>query len=282
MTARCPRTRGTTLIELIVSMALGLVLVLAVATLHARILFMSAGTTRAADAQDTLRIALAMLEYELQHAGYWGLVPEASAIAGRRGDAAPLAVTVAGDCGPAWAIDLDRPVEAWADGWPLDCAPFGGAASLGGVLVLRRVDTQVSVPELRVLQVHADPWSGRLAVDGAPPDAGAEARNLVARAYYVSPRSTGDPLRPSLRRKTLQRGPRIVDEEIVPGIAGMRIELGIDTDAMGTPGHGQPNRFVTPGAAAGEIRAVRVTLWTDDDARLAATRTIALRNGPAP
>ena len=276
------RTRGTTLIELIVSMALGLVLVLAVATLHARILFMSAETTRTADAQDTLRIALATLEYELQHAGYWGLVPEASAIAGRRGDVAPLAVTVAGDCGLAWAIDLDRPVEAWADGWPLDCAPFGGAAPRDGVLVLRRADTQLSSPEARVLQVHADPWSGRLAVDGAPPDAGAEARNLVARAYYVSPRSTGDPLRPSLRRKTLQRGPRIVDEEIVPGIAGMRIELGIDTDAEGTPGHGQPNRFVTPGAAAGEIRAIRVTLWTDDDARLAATRTIALRNGLVP
>lgn len=282
MTARYPRARGTTLVELVVSMALGLVLVLAVATLHARILLLSAGTTRAADAQDTLRIALAMLEYELQHAGYWGLVPQASAIAGRRGDAAPLAVTVAGDCGPGWAIDLDRPVEAWTDGWALECAPFGGTAPLGGVLVLRRADTQVSSPEARILQVHADPWSGRLAVDGEPAGAGAEARNLVARAYYVSPRSTGDPLRPSLRRKTLQRGPRVVDEEIVPGIAGMRIELGIDTDAEGTPGHGQPNRFVTPGAVAGDIRAVRVTLWTDDDARLAATRTIALRNGPVP
>jgi hypothetical protein len=263
-------------------MALGLVLVLAVATLHARILFMSAGTTRAADAQDTLRIALALLEYELQHAGYWGLVPDASTIAGRRGDAAQLAVTVGADCGPAWAIDLDRPVEAWANGWPLDCAPFGGAAPLDGVLVLRRADTQAATPEPRMLQVHADPWSGRLAVDGEPPEPGAEARTLVARAYYVSPRSTGDPLRPSLRRKTLQRGPRIVDEEIVPGIAGMRIELGIDTDAEGTPGHGQPNRFVPPGAVAGEIRVVRVTLWTDDDARLAATRTIPLRNGLAP
>jgi type IV pilus assembly protein PilW len=282
MSARHPRTSGTTLIELVVSMALGLVLVLAVATLHARILFMSAGTTRAADAQDTLRIALAMLEYELQHAGYWGLVPEATAIAGRRGDAAPLAVTVAGDCGPDWTIDLERPVETWPGGWPLDCAPFGGAAPLGSVLVLRRADTQVSSPEPRMLQVHAGPWSGRLAVDGESPDPGAEARDLVARAYYVSPRSTGDPLRPSLRRKTLQRGPRIVDEEIVPGIAGMRIELGIDTDAEGTPGHGQPNRFVAPGVVAGEMRAVRVTLWTDDDARLAATRTIALRNGPAP
>lgn len=282
MTARHPRMAGTTLIELMVSMALGLVLVLAVATLHARILFMSAEMTRAADAQDTLRIALAMLEYEFQHAGYWGLVPEASAIAGRRGDAVPLAVTVAGDCGLDWAIDLERSVEAWVDGWPLACAPFGSAVPLSGGLVLRRADTQISSPEARRLQVHADPWSGRLVVDGDPPMPGTEARDLVARAYYVSPRSTGDPMRPSLRRKTLQLGPRIVDEEIVPGIAGMRIELGVDTDAAGTPGYGQPNRFVTPGAAAGNIRAIRVTLWSDDGARLSATRTIALRNGPVP
>jgi len=282
MSARRRDIAGATLLELLVALGLGLVLVLAMATLHAKILFLSAETTRAADAQDTLRIALAVLEYELQHAGYWGLVPEAASITGRYGDETPLAVTVAGDCGPGWAIDLDRAVEAWAEGWPLACNPFGGAPPHHGVLVLRRVDVQRASPDAGVLQVQADPWSGRLAVAGEPADPGTEIRNLVARAYYVSPRSTGDPSRPSLRRKTLQRGPRVVDEEVVPGIAGLRIELGVDTDPAGTPGHGMPNRFVAPGAASGEIRAVRITLQADDPARMSATRTITLRNGPAP
>lgn len=282
MNAHALRPTGATLIELVVSVALGLVLVLAMTTLHARILLMSAETARTADAQDTLRIALAVLEYDLQHAGYWGLVPEAAGIAGRRGDAVPLAVSVSGDCGTDWAIDLDLSVEAWSAGWPLGCAPYAGLPPTSAALVLRRVDTRTAAPEPQLLQVQADPWSGRLSVAGEAPDPGAEVRNLVTRAYYVSPRSTGDPLRPSLRRKSLQRGPRVIDEEIVPGIASMEIELGVDADVEGTPGHGWPDRFVAPGAAAGEVRAVRITLRADDPARMSATRTIVLRNGPAP
>ena len=275
------RCVGLSLPEVLISMGLGLGLVLAVATLHARVLVMSLDTTRAADAQDTLRIALAVLEYDVMHAGYWGLVPQASLIAGRRGDAAPLAVTVTGDCAPGWTIDLDRAIEAWPAGWPPGCSPFGGLPPVGAALVLRRTDTRLASPEAGLLQVQSDPWGGRLTVAGEPADPGAEVRDLVARAYYVSPRSTGDPQRPSLRRKTLQRGPRIVDEEIVPGIAEIGIELGIDTDAPGTPGHGQANRFVPPGSAGGEIVAIRITLRADDPARMSATRTIALRNGPA-
>jgi len=278
---KLPRAAGVTLLEVLISMSLGLVLVLAVATLHARILFISAETTRTADAQDTLRIGFAILEYELRHAGYWGLVPDASWIEGRQGDVEPLEASVAGDCGAGWAIDLDRILEAWGAGWPLACGPFGGAPPNGGGLVLRRVDTRLSSPDTGLLQVQADPWGGRLTVAGEAADPGAEVRDLVARAYYVSPRSTGDPLRPSLRRKTLQRGPRVVDEEVLPGIAELGIELGIDTDPEDTPGHGQANRFVPPGMEAGRVLAVRITLSADDPSRMRATRTIVLRNGPA-
>lgn len=275
------RCAGLSLPEVLISMGLGLGLVLAVATLHARVLVMSMDTTRAADAQDTLRIAFAVLEYDIMHAGYWGLVPQASLIAGRRGDVLPLPVTVSGDCGPGWAIDLDRAVETWPAGWPLGCSPFGGLPPVGAALVLRRTDTQLSSPAAGLLQVQSDPWSGRLTVAGEPADPGAEVRDLVARAYYVSPRSTGDAQRPSLRRKTLQSGPRIVDEEIVPGIAEISIELGIDTDPPGTPGHGQANQFAPPGGGGGEVVAIRITLRADDAARMSATRTIVLRNGPA-
>ena len=276
------RSAGVTLPEVLVALGLGLALLLVMATLHARILQVSVTSSRAADAQDTLRIALAVLEYELSHAGYWGLVPEATRIAGRSADAAPLAITVSGDCGPRWTIDLDRVVEAWSGGWPLACAPFGGVPPTSALLVLRRVDTRATAPDGGVLQLYADPWGGRLAAAGEPAVPGEEVRDLVARAYYVSPRSTGDPARPSLRRKTLQRGPRIVDEEVVPGIAALDIAFGVDTDPPGSPGHGMPNRFVTPEAASGTIVAVRLRLTTDDEARLSLLRTIPLRNAEAP
>jgi type IV pilus assembly protein PilW len=276
------RASGMTLVEVVVAMALGLMLTLAMTTLHARILRLSADTARAADAQDTLRIALAMLEYELSHAGYWGLVPDASRITGRSSDDTPLAVTVTGDCGPRWAIDLDRRFQAWTHGWPLGCAPFAGEAPTSAVLVLRRVEPRPAIPDTRVLQVQADPWAGRLVVEGEPAMPGAAIHDLVARAYYVSPASTGDRARPSLRRKTLQRGPRVVDEEVMLGIAALEVVVGEDTDAPGTPGHGSPNRFVAPEAASGAIVAARITLVADDAAGLTLTRTIPLRNRSAP
>jgi type IV pilus assembly protein PilW len=267
---------------MVIAMALALGLVLAAATLHARVLFLATESARTADAQDTLRIALAVLEYELQHAGYWGLAPDAALIAGRSGSTEPLAVPVSGDCGPGWTTDLDRPLQAWSAGWPLFCAPYGGAPPQGAVLVLRRVDTQAAVPDAGVLQVYGNPWQGRLGASGEAVQPGEEVRDLVARAYYLSPRSTSDPGRPSLRRKTLQRGPRVVDEEVLPGIAGFELALGVDTDLPGEPGRGQPNLFVAPGEADGQVVAVRVRLRADDPAGMSLSRTIVLRNGPAP
>lgn len=276
------RGAGVTLLEVMVSMTIGLALVLLMATLHARILYLGGEASRAADAQDALRIALALLEYEVAHAGHWGPVGSATQIAGRRGDAVPLAVTVAGDCGPRWAIDLDRPIEGWSSGWPLGCMPFGGAPTTSGALVLRRVEPWPQSPEANRLQLYADPWAGHLDFAGTATAPGEQAHALVARAYYVSPRSTGDPGRPSLRRKTLQRGPRMIDEEIMPGIAGMQLWFGEDLDPPGAPGHGLPNRFVAPEAATAPVVAVRIRLVADDAAQMSMVRTIALRNGAAP
>lgn len=273
---------GVTLAEVLVAISLGAFLALSVTTLHARILRLAADTSRLADAQDTLRIALALLEYELAHAGYWGLVPEAAQVEGRTGSAAPLAIGVAGDCGAGWTLDIGQPLEAWSAGWPLACAPFGGAVPASGALVLRRTETRTAAPETGRLQLQADPWSGRLVAGGEAAVPGAETRNLVARAYYISPRSTGDAARPSLRRKTLQRGPRIIDEEVLPGIAAMEITLGIDDDLPGEPGHGLPDRFLAPESAAGPVVAVRLSLRSDGPYALSMARTVALRNGPAP
>jgi type IV pilus assembly protein PilW len=282
---RCMATRrcvGLALAELLVALALGTGLVLAAASLHARVLALSATTTRVADAQDALRIGLAVLEHDLLHAGYWGLVPDAIDVTGRADDATPVSVTVAGDCGVRWSIDLVRPLEAHAGGWPLACAPTGGAAAGSAVLVLRRASALQAVPEAGVLQLQSGRWSGELVADGSAPPAGPEieVRDLVSRAYYVSPRSTADARRPSLRRKTLQKGPRVVDEEIVSGIAALHIALGVDEDPEGEAGHGLPDRYLAPGAGTGAVVAVRIRLRAEDG--LEATRTVRLRNGAAP
>lgn len=276
------RAAGFGLAEVLVALALGLLLALMITTLHARILRLNLDAGTAAEGQDALRIAMAVLEHDLAHAGYWGPAPDAGQIAGRRSDAAPLAVAVGGDCGPDWTIDLDASLQAWPAGWPLDCRPYRGAGPVGSVLALRRASSEPGTPTPGVLQLQADFWGGRLVAAGEAVPPGQEGRDLVARAYYVSPHSTGVTDRPSLRRKTLQRGPRIVDEEVMPGIASLEVLLGVDHDLAGTAGHGLPDAFVAPGAATGPVVAVRVTLRSEEASSLAMTRTIALRNGPVP
>jgi type IV pilus assembly protein PilW len=100
----------------------------------------------------------------------------------------------------------------------------------------------------------------------APPG---EIHALATRGYYVSPTSSlsvpGNPV-PSLRVKTLSyaaTGPRIVDEEIYPGVEDMQIELGIDTDRPGTDGFGAIDAYIDPESsslAGTRILAVRVWL----------------------
>jgi hypothetical protein len=68
-----------------------------------------------------------------------------------------------------------------------------------------------------------------------------------------------------------------VDEEVIAGISSMIVLLGIDADPPGAEGHGQPDRYVLPGAAPGRIVSVRVTLVSDGG--FTATRTVWLRNG---
>jgi type IV pilus assembly protein PilW len=271
--------RGIALAELLVSMAVGVTLVLTAATLHARVLRLASDAGRLAEAQDALRIALAVLDHDLRHAGFWGLVPTASRVQGRTDDPAASPIPVISDCGDRWATDLARHVQAFDGPWPLGCSPNGGLVAGSSVLVLRRAAVMTSSTDAGVLQLASDRWTGRLFADGSGM-AGeeVEVRDLVARAYYVSPRSTGDAGTPSLRRKTLQRGPRVVDEEVVPGIGSLEVFLGLDEDAPGASGHGVPDRFVAPGTAAtGEVVAVRFRLSAHGPETLSAERTVRLQ-----
>jgi hypothetical protein len=114
----------------------------------------------------------------------------------------------------------------------------------------------------------SNPLTGELFIGGDPLPAGYAAddpvNELVTNAYYVSPESSAGDGVPSLRRMVLAAGPSIDDEELVPGVEDMQVQLGIDTDADGSV-----NSYVNPGnalLAGAQIIAVR--LWL----RLRATK----------
>ena len=93
--------------------------------------------------------------------------------------------------------------------------------------------------------------------------ADSETHNLIVTSYSVAQTSALIAGVPTLRRHRLigggAAGPRIVDEEVAPGVENIQLQLGIDVDEDNTV-----DRYVNPGdpiydpAAAGFIPGARV------------------------
>jgi hypothetical protein len=103
--------------------------------------------------------------------------------------------------------------------------------------------------------------------DGVDPGLGADAsiNNVTINAYYISNESSFDETLPSLRRLTLGPNEEFDDEEVIPGIENLQVQLGVDTDRDGDVDRyvDGDHPLVTFGAAGfapqGQVIAVR--LW---------------------
>lgn len=268
--------RGLTLIELLVALAIGSLLIIAGVQgfAHGRAAYRAAESVAAL--QETARYALAALTYEVEHAGFWGLTNRTSRIVGRRSMPSIPTIEVGNDCADGWAIDLDAAISATNNRYGWDCRPYRNRAAAGSdTLTVRRAEVApAESQESGRLYVRSTRFGhGQLYVAPAMPAASAEStaaiHELDVRGYYVSETSslsTPGNLVPSLRVKVLTRGaegPRIVDEEIYPGIEDMQIELGIDADAPGTSGFDAIDGYVDPESPqllGARILAVRIWL----------------------
>ena len=276
-------------------------------------------------------------------AGHYGLTTRPGDIANRASPAQPVppGLAVRNDCGRNWTIHLDAPVAGTNNGFGwTGCAPSGQAQPDADTLTIRRTGEAPTPPgALRrgTLYVRTARFGHGIIFDGAapPPEPPQESPaqppprtrffQLLSRGYYVSRRSAldtpGNPV-PSLRVKTLagsSLGPRIVDQEVVPGVEDLQVHFGVDTDPVGAAGRGSVNRYVNPGDALldpndpaflPQARVLAVRVWlrvrserpeqgfsdtteylyadqdmaAPDDAfrRIVVTRTIQLRNaGPS-
>lgn len=294
------RASGLTLVEVMIAMLLVLVVTAAALAFVAR----GRGAQRAGESlarlEETLDDGFAVLEDAIRMAGYLGLAPAGSAVAGATslGAPEPPELAVAGGCIASLALDLAHPVAA-SDGVyraapdaPMGCRPVprGRHAPGSDLLILRHAAAQDSAPAAGRLQIESSLRAARLVADGAAALAAtARWHDLEVGAYYVSADSTGRDGWPSLRRKRLVGGlrPAFQDEELVAGIADLQVEFGIDDaadidDAV--------DRWVPSGetAAGGALRALRVTLEARSDVaepgqpersrRRRASRVLWLRN----
>jgi type IV pilus assembly PilW-like protein len=253
--------------------------------------------------EETLDAAFIILADEIRAAGYLGLAPPASPVAGATpvGATEPPELAVAGTCGQSLALDLTRPLAAAdgayqaAPGIPIGCrpSPNGRLQARADSLILRRAGAEATRPVAGRLQLESNLRAAVLHTDGVGRlGPGVRWHDLEVGVYYVSADSTGRAGIPSLRRKRLVGGarPAFQDEELVSGVSDLQLEIGLDDTSDADPA---VDRWITPDApmATGVPRALRIELEVESDIaessqsggvrRKRTSRVIELRNGGA-
>jgi hypothetical protein len=272
-----PRAQGFGLLDTLVALALGLFVIAAAVALHAR----ASGATRVVDAHarmhETARLALAVIEADVQMAGFWGLARAPGNITVHPSLAFPAR------CGGAsWVTAVDRFIDGTNNGYlgVTNCAAAsGGAQPRADVLIVRRASarpialTSTTVPAAardEVLLVSARERghlfiaqnnggiipSGYTVTTGAGTLSPTQLRSLRVDAYYVSVGSSAGNAVPALRRKVLIAGPTVSDEEIAAGIEDLQFRIGADVD-----GDGRFDSFFEPGTLPATARPVCVRVW---------------------
>ena len=265
------RTRGLTLVELMVAMTVGLFVIVTMGVLFAGNSRARAEIERAGQQVENGRRAMELLRDDIQQAGHYG---------GLVADPAGGTLHVVGPCIPRAGVALDpvnlgwqsaplripMPVHGYAAGdVPLTETCLSNQKADTDALVVRSVEsnplsvaaaTSSSYADDHFLQTSscanpaidpvATPFIVALGGAGAPARfvlhekdcvTPAPLRRLVVRAYYVGRCSVctgaGDAI-PSLRMVELS-GTTATSASVVEGIEAMRIEYALDLAQMGRP-----------------------------------------------
>lgn len=272
--------RGLSLVELLVSMAIGIFLIGGAFTVYIQGRATYELNESIARMQENASFALKYLEEDIQLAGYWGTHRETGAIDGRASSNPPLGVVINGDCAANWSLQLNNYLEGSNDVRPnWACIDAADYVNLTDVLAVRRAaQAPVATAALETGRLYIRSSltpQGQLFVGPAQPAGfSPDARNypLVARAYYVSPNSVGSDAGatadagnrvPSLRRANLTvvgNAPAVVDAEIVAGVEDLQVQFGIEPAGAATPGAVAYVDADNPLLATARIVAVRVWL----------------------
>jgi type IV pilus assembly protein PilW len=291
---------GLTLVELMIGLVIGAISVVVSIEVYVRGRETYRVNERVARLQEQARVALAVIEPDVELAGYFGFSqmpgivrlvhggnPEtvvASAAQLRQfplhtGGATPAAVTGlpsgAHACGVNFAVDVSMPVQGsnntFAPGRsPTACNPYQGRAQADAdTLTLRRAETQASPAEANRIQIFAARHTSRSAqwmfADGVAPgplDEHHRVHNFVVRTYYIARDSVGQRDVPALRVKSLTRsGSGVVfDEDEV--MSGVEdLQVRFGIGAAGASG-GRVTHYVEPGSPELlSAQVVAVRIW---------------------
>jgi type IV pilus assembly protein PilW len=275
-------SRGVSLIELLVSLVIGLLLVAGAASVYLQSRDTYRTTETAARLQEVARYALDTIEPDLRLAGFWGLAPNRPELIGAE---ASVDTGIERNCGNTWLTDVarfvdarDQTLSATAGSYDLACpgnVPEGatgltGPATWSDVLIIRRASSDTRAADADNVQIQTTRTIGRIFKGGTVPSdlaSSGETRDMLVHAYYISQRGNGANGLPQfqLRRQTLQpagtdgnagAAPEINDVEIVAGVEDLQVQLGVDTDS-----DGNVDRYVNPGAVPANARVATARIW---------------------
>jgi type IV pilus assembly protein PilW len=291
------RMDGFTLVELMVAVTIGVVIVAAALTLFVQGRAAYRTSESVARLQEQARFALAVMEPDLEMAGFLGFSNEPGTVSlvtegdPRRvlaearqlrqfptavGGALPAAVNGlppgAHVCGVNFALDVSMPVQGSNGSFALGrdaqaaCRPYqSGAAGGADTLTVRRADLREAAPEANRLQIFASRFTAltaqQLFFDGRAPgpiDENHRVHDFLVRSYYVARDAVGRRGFPALRVKSLSRSGSAV------AFAEDEVMPGIeDMQVQFGIGEGAAMRYVNPDApelAQARVLAVRVWL----------------------
>jgi type IV pilus assembly protein PilW len=264
--------RGLSMIELMVALTIGSFLIAGTVFVYVQSRNSYGVNETVARLQETGRFALSIIEPDVRMSSYWGLMNDPELITGRAAqDEAISAVAssaTAIECGDNFAVDAYTTVEGsdndytFGIGRDAGCSPGpnGVAQANADTLTIRRVSQTPAVAVAGRLQVCTTRTTGEFFSNGASPCPVAPTgriNDVVVNTYYVSADSDDRAGLPSLRRQALVAGLDFQDQEIVPGIEDLQVQLGIDPTGLS----GTATQYINPDDAVpvgSQVVAVRV------------------------
>ncbi len=229
------RQGGLSMVELMVAMALGLFLVLALVQILVSAKESFGSANHLSRLQENGRIATGLMITDLKRAGYMGGNSDIPNIFGTTGQVSPNLTCAAGDT--SWVRMVTRPIEGLDDsiaGYP--CIP--AATYLRGDVVTVRYTApfvETGALDANRLYLRSSLFEGKIFIGSAEAqavnqvlDTPQNVRRLQAFSYFVgdSGRSCNGAAVPSLFRVRVDDAGQPVVEELLPGVDNLQLRYG--------------------------------------------------------
>lgn len=255
--------QGFNLIELMVSIAIGLFIIIAAAYAFQEAQRAYTVNENIARLQEQAQFVLDTLEEDIRMSSFWGLHNRFNAVSF---DTASLPAPITGDCTIPWALNVSRGMTGTNNANPSLAASINNWADTGCIaatntwqngtdsLVVRHAGSEIiPVGSLATNKIYVASvetplsivFSGNALPAGTNPES--KVYELQSHGYYLRTFSytAGDGI-PMMRKLALVGGPAVQDRELAVGVEDFQIEFGIDTSGYANANRGSINRYVRP------------------------------------